>query len=68
MSERNINLDGLESTQIGKDLITGAYIYSLSKMVRHFKKDGMSEEEALEFIDYNVVGLSPNGNFIILVD
>ena len=31
-------------------------VYSVCKIIDEFVKDGMDEEEALEFYDYNIVG------------
>ena len=40
----------------------GAIIYSLSKMVKELQEDeGMSEEDAYEFIDYNTLNAHISG-------
>lgn len=39
----------------------GWYKYSYFKLVRIYEAMGMNYEEACEFVDYNVVGLEPNG-------
>lgn len=31
-------------------------VYSYKKLVRVFMRQGMSEEEAIEWVDYNIVG------------
>ena len=31
-------------------------VYSVCKIIRELVKDGMDEEEALEFYDFNIVG------------
>ena len=54
-------LEGLDDCILGYSE-DGILIYSHAKMVDHFIEiEGMSEEEALEWIDYNVLGLMPNG-------
>ena len=32
-------------------------MYSYAELCRHYYKDGMSFEEAVEFVDYNILGL-----------
>ena len=43
----------------------GLLVYSYDKMIAHFQKDGMSIEEAIEYIDFNVVGIKPD-NYTVL--
>ena len=38
----------------------GFLVYSYNKIVDHFKGDGMSIEEAMEYIDFNVLGIKPD--------
>tara|TARA_R100001224_G_scaffold102285_1_gene74341 strand:- start:75 stop:302 length:228 start_codon:yes stop_codon:yes gene_type:complete len=66
--KENINLDGLEDCIVGKDMLTESLIYSYDKILLHFMKDGMDYEEAVEFIDYNIVRLNPYGNFILMYE
>lgn len=54
--EKAVILDNpsFDHSIIGYDISTGRLIYSLQKMVKELSQDeGMSEEEAEEFIDYN---------------
>lgn len=45
---------------IGVNVSNGAAVYSLQKMVEELaKEDGISEEEAMEFIDYNTIRALP---------
>lgn len=54
-------LEGLDDCILGYSE-NGILIYSYAKMLDHFTNiDGMDEEEAAEWIDYNVMGLMPNG-------
>jgi hypothetical protein len=47
------------------DLVTtdGVPVYSYDKLLKKFIEDGMDVNEAAEWIDYNVLGLTGNGNF-----
>ena len=48
----------------------GRLIYDYNKTVKIFmERDGMTTEEAIEWIDYNVMGVQCNGKgFIVLYD
>ena len=47
--------DGLEHACIGYDEIGERIIYSVSAIVKHLHEyDGMSEEEAQEYFDFNI--------------
>ena len=49
-----------DSAIVGYDVITGKVIYSYDLMIEHLMTvDGMSEEEAIEFIEYNTVRAIP---------
>ena len=62
-------LDGLDDAIAGES-DCGRLIYDHNKMLTLFmKRDGMTEEEALEWIGYNVIGVQPNGaGFIMMYD
>jgi hypothetical protein len=67
LDDEALILDGLDDCVIGHD-DNGILIYSYSKMFDHFSEE-MTEEEAIEWIDYNVMGVKPNGKgFIICYD
>ena len=67
LNEEAIRLTGLDNCIAGTD-IRGYLIYDYSKLLNHFvKEQGMEEDEAVEWIDYNIFGLQPQ-NFIILFD
>ena len=58
-----ITFDGLDDALVGMSevwLTTGAKVlrtvYSGNKMVEHFVGQGMTEEEAMEWISFNVEG------------
>lgn len=68
LAEDAMQLDGLNDAIIGVST-KGYIIYSYWKIVEKFMSDdGMTDEEALEFTDYNVVGLDGNGNWIIMYE
>lgn len=49
-----------DSAIVGYDVITGKVIYSYELMMEHLMiVDGMSEEEAIEFIEYNTIRAIP---------
>jgi hypothetical protein len=64
IADEAIKFDGLDDCIIGIDQ-RGFLVYSYEKMIEHFKEDGMSMEEAIEYIDFNVVGIKPD-NYTIL--
>ena len=47
----------------------GMLIYDYQKLVPIYEKEGMTQEEAIDFIDYNVMGVKCNGaGFIMMYD
>jgi hypothetical protein len=66
INEEPIRLDGLDECIIGTD-VRGYLIYDYSKLLNHFVKEGMAENDAMEWVDYNIMGIQPQ-NFIILFD
>ncbi|MEY2997964.1 MAG: hypothetical protein RIQ82_1345 [Bacteroidota bacterium] len=67
LHESALILQGLDDCVLGHD-DEGILIYSYKKMYDHFSEQ-MSSEEAIEWIDYNVMGVKPNGKgFIICYD
>ena len=50
--------DGLEEAfiGIGYQFTTPIAIYSKSKSIQYFMEQGMDEEQAHEYFDYNVIG------------
>lgn len=49
-----------KSAIVGYDVVTGRVIYSYELMIEHLMTvDGMSEEEAIEFIEYNTIRAIP---------
>ncbi len=64
VSDDAIKFTGLDDCITGIDQ-RGFLVYSYDKMIAHFEKDGMSVQEAMEYIDYNVVGIKPDNYTII---
>lgn len=54
--EEIIKADGLDEAVIGIEENSMRLIYSMKKCIRIFRKEGMSEEEALDHYYYNVQG------------
>lgn len=66
LAEDALQLDGLEKAIVG---VTedGYLVYHYDKIVNVFvERDGMNIDEAQEWTDYNVLGVSCNGNWIII--
>lgn len=59
-------LDGLDDAIAGMS-DSGILIYDHNKMVKVFEKQGMTVEEAVEWIDYNVMGVQCNGEGFIMM-
>jgi len=53
--EEILKADGFDSAVIGIDVISMRLIYSYSLCVEILKSDDMSEEDALDYMEYNVV-------------
>lgn len=53
---------------IGVEQKEGAVIYSLRKLIEVLCEDGMSEEEAWDWYDYNIEGIRGNINFFVCND
>lgn len=66
LNEEAIRITGLDNCIIGTDA-RGYLIYDYSLMLNHFIEEGMQQEEAMEWIDYNILGICPS-NFVVLFD
>lgn len=52
-----LKVDGFDKAIIGEEYFSGRLVYSVERMMKVLmKRDGMSFEEALEFIEYNIIG------------
>lgn len=54
--EEILKADGFDDAVVGIDYQSNRLIYSVKKMIRVLVKDGMTHEEAMEYLDYNVLG------------
>ena len=69
MDDQAIILCGLEDAIAGES-DCGRLIYDYNKTVKGFMdRDGMTQDEAIEWVDYNVMGVQCNGKgFIMMYD
>jgi hypothetical protein len=66
LADDALKLDGLNEAIIGIST-QGYLVYCYDKIIDAFiNNDGMNREEAIEYADYNVVGLDGNGNWTIV--
>ena len=66
LADDALQLDGLEKAIVGVSE-DGYLIYHYDKIVDVFvQRDGMDYDEAQEWTDYNVLGVSCNGNWTIM--
>ena len=65
-AEDAIQFDGLDYAIVGVSH-TGYYIYDFERMVDIFiEQDGMTMDEAYEWIEYNVASVNSGNGFIIM--
>ena len=58
-------LTGLDSAVLGiSDL--GIIVYSYGRMLDHFQEHGMTREESIEWVDFNVLPLTGQGAGFVL--
>ena len=60
-----IRFDGLDDAVIGTDH-DGNLVYEYEIMIRLFVEQGMTEEEAEEWINFNVIGTNGGHGFTVL--
>ena len=62
-----LKLDGLNEAIVGVTS-QGYLVYDYEKIIEVFMKEpsNMEYDEAIEFFDYNVLGLEGNGNWVIM--
>lgn len=51
-----LKADGFDDAVIGIEVKTGRLVYDTNKMIQILIEDNMTEEDAIEYIDYNVIG------------
>jgi len=64
LSDGAIIFDDCESAIVGRD-DNGYAVYSHEKLIEIFESQGMTQDEAIEWIDYNIAGVCPR-NYTIL--
>ena len=64
LSDDAIRFDGLDGAIVGHDH-NGHFVYDYDLMVKIFVDEGMSEDEAAEWVEYNVVGVNAGNGFVI---
>ena len=67
LAEDCLKLDGLNEAIVGVTS-QGYLVYDYEKIIKVFMKEpsNMEYDEAIEFFDYNVLGLEGNGNWVIM--
>ena len=60
-----IRFEGLDYAIVGTDH-NGFLVYDYDRMIEQFVVDGMTIEEAIEWIDYNVMGVQAGQGFTVL--
>ena len=65
-ADNAIQFDGLDYAIIGTSH-DGYYVYDYDRMIECFVSDnGMTEAEAIEWIDFNVLGINGGTGFIVV--
>ena len=64
LSDDAIRFDGLDGAIVGHNH-NGHLVYDYDLMVKIFMDEGMSEDEAAEWVEYNVVGVNAGNGFVI---
>ena len=67
LAEDCLKLDGLNDAIVGVTSL-GYLVYDYEKIIEVFMKEpsNMEHDEAIEFTEYNVMGLEGNGNWVIM--
>ena len=66
LTEGALILEGLDDAIVGYS-DGGLLIYDYEKTVEHFVEDRMTREEAVEWVDFNVLGLQGNGEGFVML-
>lgn len=64
LSDDAMIFDDCEGAIVGHDQ-SGHAVYQHTKLVQVFEEQGMTQDEAIEWVDYNILGVQPQ-NFTIL--
>lgn len=60
-----IQFEGLDYAIVGTTH-EGYFVYDYDRMIECFVEDGMTLEDAIEWIDFNVIGVNAGKGFVIL--
>ena len=60
-----IQFEGLDYAIVGTTH-EGYFVYDYDRMIECFVEDGMTLEDAVEWIDFNVIGINAGKGFVIL--
>lgn len=60
-----IQFEGLDYAIVGTTH-EGYFVYDYDRMIECFVEDGMTLEDAIEWIDFNVIGINAGKGFVIL--
>ena len=63
--EEAIQFEGLDYAIVGTTH-EGYFVYDYDRMIECFVEDGMTLEDAVEWIDFNVIGINAGKGFVIL--
>jgi hypothetical protein len=63
--EEAIQFEGLDYAIVGTTH-EGYFVYDYDRMIECFVEDGMTLEDAIEWIDFNVIGINAGKGFVIL--
>tara|TARA_R110002153_G_scaffold116194_1_gene259846 strand:- start:261 stop:494 length:234 start_codon:yes stop_codon:yes gene_type:complete len=67
LNEQAIRFDGCDMAIIGYDH-NGFIVYCYNRLLALFMMQGMGREDAIEWIDYNVLPTNAGQNFTLLYD
>jgi hypothetical protein len=51
-----LKVDDFDEAVVGIEVRSGKLVYNIDKMVEILMEDDMTEEDAIEYLDYNVIG------------
>jgi hypothetical protein len=63
--EEAIQFEGLDYAIVGTTH-EGYFVYDYDRMIECFVEDGMTLEDAVEWIDFNVISINAGKGFVIL--
>lgn len=67
LEEDAIILDGLDDAIVGVDN-NNYIVYSYIQLLKHYMFSGMSQSDATEYVEYNILSLATGNKFVVLYD